>query len=542
MPAAIPPSSTASPMQETDDQDRAISDVLDDLAAGTADGPARRAAMSASARPRWRCAPPSSRPMAGRAGRGGLPDHPARAPAFPQFRSSAFDGFPLKVGRLSRLVGAERSQGDARRARRTARSTSSSARMRSSPRVIEFKRLGLVIVDEEQRFGVTHKERLKALKTDVHVLTLTATPIPRTLQMAMSGLRELSRHPDPAGRSPRRAHLCHAVGSGRAARGAAPRTLSRRPELSSSRRASPTCRTSRNSCARRCPKSATSSRMARCRRPRSRSACPPSTTGNMTCCSRPPSSESGLDIPSANTMIIHRADRFGLAQLYQLRGRVGRSKTRAYAYLTTPPDRIDHRDRRQAPQGALRSRHAGRGLPARQPRSRHSRRRQSARRRAVRPHQGSRLRTLPVDAGRGDHGGQGRRRGHERPARQLVAADHRRGADPHPRAIMCPISICAWVSIAASTNWRIKHGVEAFAAELIDRFGPLPDATENLLTPHRDQAQLPSSACVAKIDVGPRGALVSFHNDQASRTSTGLLAYDRAARTAWPSCGRTASW
>jgi transcription-repair coupling factor (superfamily II helicase) len=75
---------------------------------------------------------------------------------------------------------------------------------------IEFKRLGLVIVDEEQRFGVVHKERLKQLRADVHVLTLTATPIPRTLQMAMSGLRELSPHPDAAGRPPGRAHLCHA--------------------------------------------------------------------------------------------------------------------------------------------------------------------------------------------------------------------------------------------------------------------------------------------------------------------------------------------
>ena len=96
---------------------------------------------------------------------------------------------------------------------------------------VEFRKLGLVIVDEEQRFGVTHKERLKALRADVHVLTLTATPIPRTLQMAMSGLRELSRHPDAAGRPPRGAHLRHALGPGGGPRGAAARALSRRPEL-----------------------------------------------------------------------------------------------------------------------------------------------------------------------------------------------------------------------------------------------------------------------------------------------------------------------
>ena len=74
--------------------------------------------------------------------------------------------------------------------------------------------------------------------------------------------------------------------------------------------------------------------------------------------------ESGLDIPSANTIIIHRADRFGLAQLYQLRGRVGRSKTRAYAYLTTPADRITHRDGGKAPQSDERTGPARRRLPA----------------------------------------------------------------------------------------------------------------------------------------------------------------------------------
>ena len=103
-----------------------------------------------------------------------------------------FDGFPIKIGRLSRLVAAAEAKATQAKGWPTARSTSSSARTRSWPRAIEFKRLGLVVVDEEQRFGVTHKERLKALQADVHVLTLTATPIPRTLQMAMSGLRELS--------------------------------------------------------------------------------------------------------------------------------------------------------------------------------------------------------------------------------------------------------------------------------------------------------------------------------------------------------------
>jgi hypothetical protein len=105
--------------------------------------------------------------------------------------------------------------------------------------------------------------------------------------------------------------------------------------------------------------------------------------------------ESGLDIPTANTLIIHRADMFGLAQLYQLRGRVGRAKMRAYAYFTRRP-RSRSRDRRQAAEGAAVAGQPGRRLPARQPRPRHPRRRQPARRRAVGPHQGGRLRALPA--------------------------------------------------------------------------------------------------------------------------------------------------
>ena len=96
-----------------------------------------------------------------------------------------------KIAQLSRLVAAKEAGETQGGARRRARSTSSSAPMRCSAKSIEFKHLGLVIVDEEQHFGVKHKERLKQLRADVHVLTLTATPIPRTLQMALSGVREM---------------------------------------------------------------------------------------------------------------------------------------------------------------------------------------------------------------------------------------------------------------------------------------------------------------------------------------------------------------
>ena len=113
--------------------------------------------------------------------------------------------------------------------------------------------------------------------------------------------------------------------------------------------------------------------------------------------------ESGLDIPTANTLIVHRADMFGLAQLYQLRGRVGRSKLRAYALFTLPAQQKITRTGRAPAEGAAVAGDAGRRLSACLARSRYPRRRQSAGRGTVRPHQGGRLRALPVDAGGGDH-------------------------------------------------------------------------------------------------------------------------------------------
>jgi superfamily II DNA/RNA helicase len=112
--------------------------------------------------------------------------------------------------------------------------------------------------------------------------------------------------------------------------------------------------------------------------------------------------ESGLDIPTANTMIIHRADMFGLAQLYQIRGRVGRAKTRAYAYLTTKPRAPLTPAGGEAAAGAGLARFAGRRVHPGQPGPRHPRRRQPAGRGAIGPCARGGLRTLPIHAGRGD--------------------------------------------------------------------------------------------------------------------------------------------
>jgi transcription-repair coupling factor (superfamily II helicase) len=245
-----------------------------------------------------------------------------------------FKGFPINIGGLSRLVPAAEAQKT-----RDGLSNGQIDIVVGTHAVIaksvEFQNLGLVIVDEEQRFGVVHKERLKQLKADVHVLTLTATPIPRTLQMAMSGLRELSViQTPPVDRLAVRTYvapwdpvvireaLLREHDRGGQSFFVTPR-IKDLPDIEEFLRA-------------RVPEIkyvVAHGQMAPGEVEERMSAFYDRKYDVLVSTTIV---ESGLDIPSANTLVVHRADRFGLAQLYQLRGRVGRSKTRAYAYLTTP--------------------------------------------------------------------------------------------------------------------------------------------------------------------------------------------------------------
>ncbi len=200
---------------------------------------------------------------------------------------------------------------------------------------VKFKDVGLVIVDEEQRFGVRQKERLKAMRAEVHLLTLTATPIPRTLNMAMAGLRELSIIATPPAH--RLAVQTFVVQWDAALlREAFQRELARggqiyflHNEVESIERTARDLATLVPEARIRVAHGQMAEReleqvMFDFHRQRF----------NVLVCTT--IIESGIDIPSANTIIINRADRFGLAQLHQLRGRVGRSHHRAYAYLVVP--------------------------------------------------------------------------------------------------------------------------------------------------------------------------------------------------------------
>ena len=200
---------------------------------------------------------------------------------------------------------------------------------------VKFKDLGLVIVDEEQRFGVRQKEALKALRAEVHLLTLTATPIPRTLNMAMSGLRELSIiGTPPAHRLAVKTFIT--PWDNALLREAFQRELARGGQIYFLHNEVDTIEKMARELGELIPEARI--RIAHGQMPereleqamldfhRQRF--------NVLVCTT--IIESGIDIPSANTIIVNRADRFGLAQLHQLRGRVGRSHHRAYAYLVVP--------------------------------------------------------------------------------------------------------------------------------------------------------------------------------------------------------------
>nr|WP_302053924.1 transcription-repair coupling factor [Sphingomonas tagetis] len=505
------------PFSETDDQDRAISDVLDDLSAGR---PMDRLVVGDVGFGKTEVALRAAF-IAAMAGHQVAVVCPTTLLARQHFNNfvARFEGFPIRIGRLSRLVPAAEAK-----ATREGLDSGQIDIVVGTHAVlakgIEFKRLGLVIVDEEQRFGVTHKERLKGLKADVHVLTLTATPIPRTLQMAMSGLRELSViQTPPVDRLAVRTYvmpwdpvvlreaLLREHYRGGQSFFVTPR-IADLPDIEQFLREEvPEIRyvVAHGQMA----ASEVEERMSAFYDKKYEVLV--STT----------IIESGLDIPSANTMIINRADRFGLAQLYQLRGRVGRAKTRAYAYLTTAPQRMmtEAADKRLKVLSDLDSLGAGFQLASHDLDIRGA---------------GNLL---------GDEqSGHIKEVGYELYQSMLEEAimDAKAGGlrDARPRDLSPQITVDAPILIpegfVPDLDLRMglyrrlnevedKSGIEEFAAELIDRFGKLPEETENLLL--LIEAKLNAKkACIAKIDVGPKGALVSFHEDKFPSVD-GLLAY-----------------
>ena len=506
------------PWEETDDQDRAIEDVLRDLESGR---PMDRLVCGDVGFGKTEVALRAAF-VAAMSGQQVAVVAPTTLLARQHYQNftERFAGFPLKVGRLSRLVPSKEmtetreglASGDVDIVIGTHAILSKST---------QFKNLGLVIVDEEQRFGVTHKEKLKQLRADVHVLTLTATPIPRTLQMAMTGLRELSTiQTPPVDRLAVRTYvmewddmvmreaLLREHHRGGQSFIVVPR-ISDMSELEEwLRETVPEIKivTAHGQMA----PGEVEERMSAFYDKKYDVLL--STT----------IVESGLDIPSANTIIIHRADRFGLAQLYQLRGRVGRSKLRAYAYLTYAKDvqLSEIAEKRLKVLGDLDSLGAGFQLASHDLDIRGAGNllgdEQSGHIKEVgfELYQ-SMLEDAILAAKAGEMGLE--------PERDKVSPQITVDAP-----IMIPEDYVPDLAVRMALYRRLndakdKAEIEALAAEMIDRFGDLPSATSNLIRLIEIKHQA-IAANIAKIDVGARGTLVTFHKDDFP-DPVGLIQY-----------------
>jgi transcription-repair coupling factor (superfamily II helicase) len=249
--------------------------------------------------------------------------------------SQRLNPFPVEVEMLSRFR-TEREQRDIlnRLAAGTLEIVIGTHRLLSND--VVFKDLGLLIIDEEQRFGVTHKERLKQMRTEVDVLTLTATPIPRTLYMSLTGVRDMSTiNTPPEERLPIKTHV--GEWDDTLVRQAVLRELDRGGQVYFVHNRVQTIHVAAQKVARLVPEASYAIGHGQMREADLEQIMLDFADGKIDVLISTTIIESGLDIPNVNTLIVDRADRFGLAQLYQLRGRVGRGGVRAYAYFCYKP-------------------------------------------------------------------------------------------------------------------------------------------------------------------------------------------------------------
>ncbi len=263
---------------------------------------------------------------------------------FDNFRDR-FADWPIRVGIVSRFQSAAENRKTLEQAREGKVDVLVGTHRLLQPDV-RFRDLGLVIIDEEQRFGVRQKEQLKKLRAEVDLLTLTATPIPRTLNMALSGLRDLSIiATPPQKRLAVKTQVCE--WDDRLLREAFVRELQRGGQVYFLHNEVDTIDRMQRQLEELVPEARI--RLAHGQMPERQLEQVMldfhRQQFNVLLCTT--IIENGIDIPTANTIIIHRADRFGLAQLHQLRGRVGRSHHRAYAYLITPHPRAMTADARK---------------------------------------------------------------------------------------------------------------------------------------------------------------------------------------------------
>ena len=491
------------PYEETDDQEASIGAVLGDLASGR---PMDRLICGDVGFGKTEVALRASL-IAVLAGKQVAVVVPTTLLARQHFHTftERFRGFPVKIAQASRLV-SPKERAEVKAGIKSGDIDIVIGTHALLAKGIEFADLGLLIVDEEQHFGVQHKERLKQLREDVHVLTLTATPIPRTLQLALSGVREMSLiSTPPVDRLAVRTYvmpfdpviLREALLRERFRGGQTFFVVPRISDLDEAaaflKEHAPELKVAR-----------AHGQMASRELDQVMNAFYDRQYDVLLSTSIV---ELGLDIPSANTLIVYRADMFGLAQLYQLRGRVGRSKVRAYAYITIPADArlTPAAERRLKVLQSLDTLGAGFVLASHDLDIRGAGN-------LLGEEQSGHIREVGYEL-------------YQSMLEEAVAA--LRGGDGvvedqwSPRinlgtSVLIPEEYVPDLQVRLGLYRRLSgvdshDAIEAFAAELIDRFGPLPQEVRHLLDIVEIKG-LCRQAGIEQIDAGPKGAVIAFRN------------------------------
>jgi transcription-repair coupling factor (superfamily II helicase) len=495
------------PFAETEDQTRAIADVLEDLSSGR---PMDRLICGDVGFGKTEVALRAAFVAAMSGGQVAVVV-PTTLLARQHFRtfSARFAGLPVKIAQLSRMVTAK----DAAEVRQGLADGSINIVVGTHAllsKSVTFADLALLVVDEEQHFGVSHKEKLKALKADMHVLTLTATPIPRTLQLALTGVREMSLiATPPVDRLAVRTFIMpfdavvirEALQRERFRGGQVFCVVPRVEDLTrmAERLAEivPEARTTQ-----------AHGRLAPTELERVMTAF---ADGKYDILLSTNIIESGLDMPAVNTLLIHRADMFGLGQLYQLRGRVGRGKQRGYAYLTWPPN---HRlsaaaEKRLTVMQTLDALGAGFTLASHDLDIRGAGN-------LLGDEQSGHIREVGIEL---------YQQMLEDAVADMRAETGRRRAEDHDWTPNIGLGLPVLIPETYVRDLPVRLGLyrrigalasdaegEAMAAELVDRFGKLPEEVENLLQVVSLKRRC-RAAGVEKLEAGPRGMVLAFRGN-----------------------------
>ena len=446
---------------------------------------------------------------------------------FRNFRER-FSGFPVNVRQLSRMVNAK-DQKDTKEKLESGEVDIVIGTHALLAKQIKFKKLGLVIVDEEQHFGVGQKEKLKELKSDVHVLTLSATPIPRTLQMALTGVRDLSLiTTPPVDRLAIRSFVMPFDPV--IIREAMMRELHRGGKCFVVTPRIKYIADLKWQIAELVPEAKIAVAHGQLTPTELDSIMNDFYDGKYDVLISTAIIESGLDIPTANTMIIHNAHLFGLAQLYQMRGRVGRGKTRAYAYFLLPHHRelTKNATKRLEVMQTLDTLGAGFTLASHDMDIRGFGN-------LVGEEQSGHIKEVGIEL---------YQQMLEEAVASLRSEGRGQGAEVSEETFSPTINLGISVLIPEEyvSDLQLRLGlyrrvagmdteeeISSFAAELVDRFGDMPQEVQHLITTLNLKLMC-KKINVERIDTGEKGAIITFHNNYFANPEALLKHIERNPR------------